>query len=221
MKLINIEEVINGRTISGTTDKSDDNGVNTESSNPSNIKGENTKEKNESTVIEIPKVQKGNNINLFPYGSKVGFIVFGLSIILSVSIAFLCTRDENNIERYVFLDRYTFKWSEFDQISSILFIILYGVAVWGKNAVIKFIDTFKPRFGKGYNRLLIVSFILIPCIIAFIFYIIEGFEEFLSALLIAYAIECILYISVLWVYMGFKEEQNINKEKENINNKNE
>ena len=54
MKLIKIEEVINGRTISRITDKSNDNGVNTESSIPSNIKGEDTKEKNEITVVEVP-----------------------------------------------------------------------------------------------------------------------------------------------------------------------
>ena len=58
MKLIKIEEVINGRTISRITDKSNDNGVNTESSIPSNIKGEDTKEKNEITVVEVFKKPK-------------------------------------------------------------------------------------------------------------------------------------------------------------------
>ena len=82
----------------------------------------------------------------------------------------------------------------------------------------KFVNTFKPRFGKGYNRLIAVLFTLLPWIIGLIFYFVEGLEEFFSALLIVYVIECILYISILWVYNGFEEERKENKKNENINN---
>ena len=66
---------------------------------------------------------------------------------------------------------------------------------------------FKPKFGKGYNRLLTVSFIFMPQIVSLIFYVDEDPKEFLSAFLIAHAIEFILYISILWVYNGFEEER--------------
>ena len=98
MKLIKIEEVINGRTISRITDKSNDNGVNTESSIPSNIKGEDTKEENEVTVVETPKKPKKNE--LFPFGRKISFIILGVLIILSVSIAYLCTGYDYGFDRY-------------------------------------------------------------------------------------------------------------------------
>ena len=91
MKLIKIEEVINGRTISRITDKSNDNGVNTESSIPSNIKGEDTKEKNEATVVEVPKKTKRKDLELLPFGRKSSLIIIGLLIVLSVSIAYLYT----------------------------------------------------------------------------------------------------------------------------------
>lgn len=220
MRLIKIEEIKNERAISSTINKSNDNGVNTESSIPSNIKGEDTKEENEVTVVETPKKPKKNE--LFPFGRKISFIILGVLIVLSVSIAYLCTGYDYGFDRYTDSRRKWFRWEDFYLYLSILFsfgCILYGVVVWKRNATIKFVNTFKPQFGKGYNRLLMVSFTLIPWIIALIFYIVEGFEEFLFALLIAYAIECILYISILWVYMGFKEEENKNKEKENINNK--
>ena len=70
---------------------------------------------------------------------------------------------------------------------------------------------FKPKFGKGYNRLLTVSFVFMPWIVSLIFYVDEDPKEFLSALLIAHAIEFILYISILWVYNGFEEERKENK----------
>jgi len=220
MKLIKIEEVINGRTISRITDKSNDNGVNTESSIPSNIKGEDTKEENEVTVVETPKKPKKNE--LFPFGRKISFIILGVLIILSVSIAYLCTGYDYGFDRYTDSRRKWFRWEDFYLYLSILFsfgCILYGVAVWKRNATIKFVNTFKPQFGKGYNRLLTVSFVLIPWIIALIFYIVEGLDEFLFALLIVYAIECILYISILWVYKGFEEERKEKQTKENINDK--
>jgi hypothetical protein len=49
-----------------------------------------------------------------------------------------------------------------------------------------------------------------PWIVSLIFYVDEDPKEFLSAFLIAHAIEFILYISILWVYNGFEEERKDN-----------
>ena len=151
-----------------------------------------------------------NKIEFFPFGRKASFIIFGLLIFLSVSIAYLCAHEYRRI---------WFRWDEFALISSVIFsvgCISYGIAVWRKNDTIKIINSFKPQFGKGYNRLLTISFIFIPWIVSLIFCIDEKFKDFLSALLIIYAIECILYISILWVYKGFEEERK--EYKESINN---
>lgn len=201
MKLIKIEEVINGRTISRITDKSNDNGVNTESSIPSNIQGEDTKEKNEITVVEVLKKPKRKEIELLPFGRKSSLIIIGLLIVLSVSIAYLYTGYDYG-EWFI--------WNDFYRNLFIAFVVscfLYSIAIWRKSEIIKLANMFKPKFGKGYNRLLTVSFIFMPWIVSLIFYVDEDPKEFLSALLIAHAIEFILYISILWVYNGFEEER--------------
>ena len=209
MKLIKIEEVINGRPI-GTINKSDDNIINTESSIPSNIKGEDTKEENEITVVEVPKKPKKNE--LFPFGRKISFIILGVLIILSVSIAYLCTGYDYGFDGY---DGMTwFRWNDFYRNLFIAFVVscfLYSIAIWRKSEIIKLANMFKPKFGKGYNRLLTVSFVFMPWIVSLIFYVDEDPKEFLSALIIAHAIEFILYISILWVYNGFEEERKENK----------
>lgn len=205
MRLIKIEEIKNERAISSTINKSNNHDVNTESSILSNIKEKDTKEENEVTVIGIPKKPKKNEIELFPFGRKVSFIIFGVLIMLSVSIAYLCTGYD--------YDEW-FIWNDFYRILFITFVVscfLYRIAIWRKSEIIKLANMFKPKFGKGYNRLLTVSFIFMPWIVSLIFYADEDPKEFLSALLIAYAIECILYISILWVYNGFEEERKENK----------
>lgn len=212
MKLIKIEEVINGRPI-GTINKSDDNIINTESSILSNTNGKDTKENNEATVVEVPQKTKRKDMELLPFGRKSSLIIIGLLIVLSVSIAYLCTGYD--------YDEW-FIWNDFYRNLFITFVVscfLYRIAIWRKSEIIKLANMFKPKFGKGYNRLLTVSFVFMPWIVSLIFYADEDPKEFLSALLIAYAIECILYISILWIYNGFEEERKENKEKVLINNK--
>ena len=204
MKLIKIEEVINGRPI-GTINKSDDNIINTESSIISNINGKDTKEKKDATVVEVPKKTKRKDLELLPFGRKSSLIIIGLLIVLSVSIAYLYTGYD--------YDEW-FIWNDFFRNLFITFVVscfLYRIAIWRKSEIIKLANMFKPKFGKGYNRLLTVSFIFMPWIVSLIFYVDEDPKEFLSAFLIAHAIEFILYISILWVYNGFEEERKDNK----------
>ena len=207
MKLIKIEE------INKATNKSD---INIKSFISPKTKEKAVEEETKVIVDEIPMKLKKRKIDLFPFGKGISSAIWILLTISCISIAYLSTEYDYSYGRKYF------SWEDFYLNLSIIFIVecaLYGIAVWKKNNIVGFFNMFKPQFGKGYNRLLTVSFVLIPWIIAFIFYIVEGFEEFLSALLITCAIECILYISILWVYKGFEEERKENKKKENINNK--
>ena len=209
MKLIKIEEIKRKNSISQTANTTNTNG---KSTIHSHTKDKYEEEKTKVLVNEKSKSSPKSKINLFPFGKKGSFIIGVILIISCFSIAYLCTGYDYG---------HWLKWEDFYLNLFITFIIecaLYGIAVWRKSNIMKFVNTFKPQFGKGYNRLIIVLFTLLPWIIGLICCFIEGLEEFFSTLLIVYAVESILYISILWVYNGFEEERKENKKKENINN---
>lgn len=67
-------------------------------------------------------------------------------------------------------------------------------------------DNYFFPLSKGYNRLLMVF----TALIAIVFAIQQDYDDMIIAFIVAVFVELLIYVSVIWVYHGFKDSEGKN-----------